>query len=76
MIARAANSNKINEIHLQGDFKFVKSPKAPESVLLSESQMFFVLQRLVEVGMFYAEKNEHHGDFHPGNVSKASFCVD
>ena len=71
LISRASNSNKINEIHLEGEFKFEKSQKASESILLSENQMFFVLQRLVEVGLYYREKNQFHGDFHPGNVSKS-----
>ena len=45
--------------------------KAHESILLSEEQIFFVLQRLVEVGLYYKHKNEIYGDFHPGNVSMA-----
>jgi hypothetical protein len=70
LITRASNSNKINEIHLHGLFKFEKSPQTPENILLSEAQVYFILQRLTEVGLYYKQKNQFHGDFHPANVSK------
>lgn len=45
----------------------------PEAILLSESQVYFILQRLVEVGLYYKQKDQFHGDFNPGNISKTLF---
>ena len=66
-----SGSKVVDEIHLCGDFKFEKSPKTPQHVLLSQSQMYFLLQRLVEVGLYYSRQDQFHGDFHPKNVSRS-----
>lgn len=59
------------EVHLGGEFTFQRSLQTPEHVLLSEAQVYFVLQRLVEVGLYYRRQDQMHGDFHPKNVSRA-----
>lgn len=58
------------EVKVSEKFVFKKVEGLPEKFVLSEGQVAYLLDTLLDVGKFYMQKNRRYGDFTPRNVSK------
>ena len=72
LVIRVSNMINMGDVHLENNFLFKRSKDATENSLLSQKQVAFILQRLLEAAMFYKEHEKFHGDFCPDNISKSN----
>ena len=70
LISRAEASPDQRDFRLNEGFVLKRQEGVAENLLLSEKQLVYLLESLLQVGLFYQEKGLNHGDFAPRNISK------
>lgn len=75
LVERAKQQTNMSEIHLEGNYVLKALESSPNGVLMGQTQLLFVLKRLVSLSKFYMdhEPQAFHADFNPRNISKSIF---